>query len=55
MHGSKDTVIVNCGFVMAGCCGCLYKCIASKGKSVMCCILTYPMVQVYKICSFRGH
>ena len=37
-------------YLMAGCCGCQYKCIASNGKSVMCCILTYAVVEVYGLC-----
>ena len=50
-----DQLHANCGYVTAGCCGCLYKCIASNGKSVMSCILTYAVVKVYGICSFCEH
>ena len=44
-----------CGYVTAGCCGCQYKCIASNGKSVMYCILTYAVVKVYGKCLFHEH
>ena len=43
--GSRMQLFFNCGYVTAGCCGCLYKCIASNGKLVMCCILTNAMIK----------
>ena len=45
--------LIAVSYVTAGCCGCLYKCIESNGKSVMCCMLTYAVVKVYGIFSFR--
>ena len=53
--GSRMQSFFNCGYVTAGCCGCLYKCIASNGKSVIHCILTYAVVKVYGTCSFCKH